>query len=55
MNIVLKYNKNCEHLEDYKEAYSMAKDYCQEEDMILVCGSLYMVGGDMRKLIKYQL
>ncbi|MDS1004633.1 bifunctional folylpolyglutamate synthase/dihydrofolate synthase [Clostridium sporogenes] len=54
MNIVLKYNKNCEHLEDYKEAYSMAKDYCQEEDMILVCGSLYMVG-DMRKLIKYQL
>jgi dihydrofolate synthase/folylpolyglutamate synthase len=52
MNSVLKYNKNCEHLDDYKKAYSKAKEYCQEDDMILVCGSLYMVA-DMRKLIRF--
>lgn len=51
MHIVDKYNKNCEYLEDYKECYNKAKFYCKEEDMILICGSLYMVG-DMRKLIK---
>ncbi|APH16726.1 bifunctional FolC family protein [Clostridium sporogenes] len=51
MHIALKYNKNCEYLEDYKECYNKGKSYYEEGDMILICGSLYMVG-DMRKLIK---
>ncbi|QBD85636.1 bifunctional folylpolyglutamate synthase/dihydrofolate synthase [Clostridium tetani] len=45
------YNKNCEALEDYKEAYVKALAYCDEDDMILICGSLYMIG-DMRKIIR---
>ncbi|PIH00882.1 bifunctional folylpolyglutamate synthase/dihydrofolate synthase [Clostridium combesii] len=51
MHIVLKHNESCEHLEDYKECYDKAKFYCEDGDMILICGSLYMVG-DMRKLIR---
>ncbi|EPY2303842.1 bifunctional folylpolyglutamate synthase/dihydrofolate synthase [Clostridium sporogenes] len=51
MHIALKYNKNCEYLEDYKECYNKGKSYYEEGDMILICGSLYMVG-DMRTLIK---
>ncbi|OSB15508.1 bifunctional folylpolyglutamate synthase/dihydrofolate synthase [Clostridium sporogenes] len=51
MYIALKYNNNCEYLEDYKECYNKGKSYYEEGDMILICGSLYMVG-DMRKLIK---
>ncbi|EJO5348712.1 bifunctional folylpolyglutamate synthase/dihydrofolate synthase [Clostridium botulinum] len=51
MNTVLKYNKNCEDLEGYEECYNKAKSYCEDEDMILICGSLYMVG-DMRRVIK---
>lgn len=51
MHIALKYNNNCEYLEDYKECYNKGKSYYEEGDMILICGSLYMVG-DMRKLIK---
>ncbi|EPY2273670.1 bifunctional folylpolyglutamate synthase/dihydrofolate synthase [Clostridium sporogenes] len=51
MHIALKYNKNCEYLEEYKECYNKGKSYYEEGDMILICGSLYMVG-DMRKLIK---
>ncbi|MDU7252774.1 MAG: folylpolyglutamate synthase/dihydrofolate synthase family protein [Clostridium sp.] len=51
MHIVLKYNKNCEYLEEYKECYNKGKSYYEEGDIILICGSLYMVG-DMRKLIK---
>lgn len=51
MHIALKYNNNCEYLEDYKECYNKGKSYYEEGDMILICGSLYMIG-DMRKLIK---
>lgn len=41
----------CEIIEDYREAYLKAIDICNDGDMILICGSLYMVG-DMRKEIK---
>lgn len=48
---VEKYTTYCEAIEDYKEAYEKALDYCQEEDLLLVSGSLYMVG-DMRRIIR---
>ena len=48
---VEKYTTNCEAIEDYEEAYKKALSYCEEEDLLLVCGSLYMVG-DMRKIIR---
>jgi len=46
-----KYNTNCESIENYEEAYKKALSYCNQEDMLLVCGSLYMVG-DMRRIIR---
>lgn len=49
--IIGKYNSNCEDFNDYEKAYRKALSYCSKEDLILVCGSLYMVG-DMRKIIK---
>lgn len=49
--IIEKYNSNCEDFNDYEKAYRKALSYCNREDLILVCGSLYMVG-DMRKIIK---
>lgn len=51
IKIIEKHNKNCEALDEYKEAYIKALDYCDNEDMILICGSLYMIG-DMRKIIR---
>lgn len=48
--IIKKYNDNYEKIEDYDTAYTKALSYCEEEDMILICGSLYMIG-DMRKII----
>ncbi|MCJ7688256.1 MAG: Mur ligase family protein, partial [Clostridiaceae bacterium] len=48
---VEKYTTNCESIEDYKEAYEKALSYCQEEDLLLVAGSLYMAG-DMRRIIR---
>lgn len=50
-NEVLKYNKNCEDFLNYKDAYLKALSYCKKDDLLLICGSLYMVG-DMRKIIK---
>ncbi|GAA0748146.1 folylpolyglutamate synthase/dihydrofolate synthase family protein [Clostridium oceanicum] len=50
MKIVRKYNPNCQWETDYKKAYEKAVSYSKEEDIILICGSLYMVG-DMRKII----
>lgn len=44
-------NKNVEAVDDYKEAYRRAISYCSQEDLLLISGSLYMVG-DMRKTIK---
>ncbi|MBU3146479.1 folylpolyglutamate synthase/dihydrofolate synthase family protein [Clostridium sp. CF012] len=48
---VEKYITNCESIESYGGAYKKALSYCGEEDLLLVCGSLYMVG-DMRKIIR---
>ncbi|MGV8981361.1 bifunctional folylpolyglutamate synthase/dihydrofolate synthase [Clostridium sp.] len=48
---VEKYTTNCECIEDYAQAYKKALSYCQENDLLLVCGSLYMVG-DMRGIIR---
>ena len=48
--IFLKYNKNCISLEEYKEALDVAMSEAQKDDLIVVSGSLYMIG-DMRKII----
>ncbi|WP_392486677.1 bifunctional folylpolyglutamate synthase/dihydrofolate synthase [Haloimpatiens sp. FM7315] len=52
--VVIKYNKNCEAFSHYKDAYKKALSYCSKEDLLLICGSLYMVG-DMRKIIRQKL
>ncbi|MBU3189865.1 bifunctional folylpolyglutamate synthase/dihydrofolate synthase [Clostridium bowmanii] len=48
---VEKYTTNCESIENYGEAYKKALSYCKQDDLLLVCGSLYMVG-DMRRIIR---
>ena len=48
---VVKINENCVSYEDYKEAYMKALEEASEEDLILISGSLYMIG-DMRKIIR---
>lgn len=48
---VEKYTTKCESIEDYEGAYKKALSYCEEDDLLLVAGSLYMVG-DMRKIIR---
>lgn len=48
--IIRKYNKNCTAEKNYEDAYKKALSYCDEDDLLLVCGSLYMIG-DMRKII----
>ncbi|MBC2582868.1 folylpolyglutamate synthase/dihydrofolate synthase family protein [Clostridium sp. DJ247] len=50
-NIIDKYNANCEAVENYNDAYRLARSYCNDDDLLLVSGSLYMIG-DMRKIIK---
>lgn len=47
---IVKFNKNVEAFESYKEAFESAFNEAQEDDLILVSGSLYMIG-DMRKVI----
>jgi len=49
--VIDKHNVRCEAVEDYKEAYLRALSYCGNEDLLLISGSLYMIG-DMRKIIK---
>lgn len=49
-NIVKIYNKNSEWEQNYDKAYDKAVSYYENGDLILVCGSLYMIG-DMRKVI----
>lgn len=48
---ILRLNENCESMVEYSAAYRKALSYCGEKDMILICGSLYMIG-DMRKIIR---
>ncbi|KYH35569.1 folylpolyglutamate synthase [Clostridium tepidiprofundi DSM 19306] len=52
MDEVKKINSKCEAIEDYELAFKKALDYYKSGDMILISGSLYMVG-DMRKLIRH--
>jgi dihydrofolate synthase/folylpolyglutamate synthase len=47
--VVEKHNKNSLAFDDYQEAYEEALNSCGENDLLLICGSLYMVG-DMRKI-----
>ena len=49
-NAIKKYNINCEAFESYEMAYKSAISCCEADDLLLVCGSLYMIG-DMRKII----
>ena len=44
-------NKECEAIMDYEEAYNKALSYCDEDTLLVVSGSLYMVG-DMIKIIR---
>jgi dihydrofolate synthase / folylpolyglutamate synthase len=44
-------NDNVEVIEDYKEAYKKALDSCSDKDLLLISGSLYMIG-DMRRIIR---
>ena len=48
--VILKYNSNCIAVEDYKEALKMVCEEAGENDLILISGSLYMIG-DMRRII----
>lgn len=47
---ILKCNSNVVALENYEEAFLLAVKEANEEDLILISGSLYMIG-DMRKII----
>lgn len=49
--IVSKYNENVESYIDYSEALKTALKDAREDDLILISGSLYMIG-DMRKIIR---
>ena len=50
-NEVLKYNENCIAFEEYEDALNKALEVAHDNDIIVISGSLYMVGG-MRTIIK---
>lgn len=50
-DIVKNYNNKSEAEMDYKRAFEKAASYYRKGDMILICGSLYMIG-DMIRIIK---
>ncbi|MBC8060767.1 MAG: bifunctional folylpolyglutamate synthase/dihydrofolate synthase [Clostridiaceae bacterium] len=52
--VILKYNENCDAIENYSQAYEKALSYSNSGDIILFSGSLHMIG-DMRKIIKAKL
>jgi dihydrofolate synthase/folylpolyglutamate synthase len=47
---ILEFNSNVVSLESYEEAFFSAVNEAEKDDLILISGSLYMVG-DMRKII----
>ena len=51
LKTVKKYNKNCIIETDYAQAYKTVIKCSSNKDLILICGSLYMIG-DMRKTIR---
>ncbi|MDT8716548.1 bifunctional folylpolyglutamate synthase/dihydrofolate synthase [Clostridium sp. 19966] len=48
---IVSINTNVEAFMNYEEAYKEALQCCEKEDLLVICGSLYMVG-DMRKIIR---
>lgn len=50
-SIVKKYTESCISFDDYEDAYKYALKNCSKNDLLLISGSLYMIG-DMRKIIK---
>lgn len=50
-NEIIKINPNCTAYESYEDALNNALNEANEDDLILVSGSLYMIG-DMRKIIR---
>ena len=51
MNEVKKYNESCEAYNDYKNAFEDALKLCKKDELLLISGSLYMIG-EMRGIIK---
>lgn len=49
--VIDKYNSNCIALDSYEEGLDLALSEANEEDLILISGSLYMIG-DMRGIIR---
>lgn len=49
--VIEKYNRSCIAIESYEEAYLKALTYCEKKDLLLISGSLYMIG-DMRRIIR---
>lgn len=54
MHKIANVNENVEAVEGYEEAFTKGRKYCGEKDIIVICGSLYMVG-EMRNIIKESL
>lgn len=50
-NVIDEHDIPCEAIDNYEEAYEKALSYCHKDDLLLLSGSLYMIG-DMRKIIK---
>ncbi len=51
---ILKVNSNCEAFEDYEEAFLKVYKEADKDDLIIISGSLYMIG-DMRKILRKML
>ncbi|MDO5515908.1 MAG: folylpolyglutamate synthase/dihydrofolate synthase family protein [Clostridium sp.] len=47
---IVRYNKNVTAVDDYTKAAESAIDEAEDDDLILISGSLYMIG-DMRKIL----
>ena len=51
MGVVKKYNQDCQAYSDYKNAFEDALKLCKKDDLLLISGSLYMIG-EIRGIIK---
>lgn len=51
LNVIKKVNTHAEAVDDYEEAYKIAKSYCGKNDLLLISGSLYMIGDIDRKSV----
>ncbi len=48
---IIKVNSNCEAFDSYEDAFKKAYSEAGKKDLILISGSLYMIG-DMRKILR---